>query len=80
MSGLDALQPFPHPDGNTGGGLDDFCKLWMISPRFVLIVIGIGEVVWMISPSFVLVLMETQEVVWMLTNLCLILMGMQGVV
>lgn len=52
----------------------------MISPRFVLIVIGIGEVVWMISPSFVLVLMETQEVVWMLTNLCLILMGMQGVV
>lgn len=52
----------------------------MISPRFVLIMIGIEEVVWMISPSFVLVLMETQEVVWMLTNLCLILMGMQGVV
>lgn len=52
----------------------------MICPSFVLIVIGIEEVVWMISPSFVLVLMETQEVVWMLTNLCLILMGMQGVV
>lgn len=27
MSGLDALQPFPDPDGNTGGGLDNLSKL-----------------------------------------------------
>lgn len=52
----------------------------VISPSFVLILIGIEEEVWMIAPSFVLILMETQEVVWMLSNLCLILMGMQGVV